>query len=177
MIKTILKQLGKFLSTFLHNTVVLVLTSIVGAPVLVSWVTGTLDILIETVKSPTPLWASISLVLLCCGYIYSQNIKSSAKIIKTPLLISTKNNYDIKTKLESLKERILTIVAVNKLLRDSQVADVAKISEQLATFHLNELKELGLVGSQFTLDEYSYEGKAWSVNQQGLKYLHHYGFI
>jgi hypothetical protein len=71
MLKKAQKHTKKFLSTFFHNTLVLVLSSIIGVPVLVSWFTGTLDVLVQIVKAPTPLWASISLVLLCYLYIHS----------------------------------------------------------------------------------------------------------
>jgi hypothetical protein len=85
--------------------------------------------------------------------------------------------YEISEALDPDREKILAIVAMNKLIRDSQISDVAKISEQLATLHLNELKSINLIGSKFSSDEYMRESTAWYIKQQGLKYLHHHGFL
>jgi hypothetical protein len=70
MLKRLLKRIAKFLAISLHNIFLATLIAIIGLPVLVSWVTGTLDILIQTMKLPTPLWGTIALVLLCYLYIY-----------------------------------------------------------------------------------------------------------
>lgn len=75
MIKQAQEHIKKFLSTFFHNTLVLVLSSLIGVPVLVSWATGTIDSLIQIIKAPVPLWATSALVLLCYLYIHSKNQK------------------------------------------------------------------------------------------------------
>ena len=69
-LKQVQEELKKFLSTLLHNIFATIAVSIVGIPVLISWATGTIDILFETIKLPTPLWATIVLVLLMVVYVY-----------------------------------------------------------------------------------------------------------
>lgn len=70
MLKQLPKPITRFLEASSHHIILTIVTSIIGVPVLVSWATGTIDVLIQTIKSPTPLWATISLALVCCGYIY-----------------------------------------------------------------------------------------------------------
>ena len=70
MLKMLPKPISRFFEAASHYIILTIATSIIGVPVLVSWVTGTLDFLIQTIKSPTPLWASIAFVLVCCVYIY-----------------------------------------------------------------------------------------------------------
>ena len=70
MLNWLIKSLRKFLSTLLHNILVTILVVTIGVPTLLSWATGTLNILIQTIKLPVPVWATISLVFLCCLYIY-----------------------------------------------------------------------------------------------------------
>lgn len=62
------KWLSNFLSVLLQNFLAAILFAVIGVPLIVSWATGTLDILIQTIKLPTPLWATISLLLLCVVY-------------------------------------------------------------------------------------------------------------
>jgi hypothetical protein len=69
-LKLLLKQIAKFLVALFYNIFAAILIGIIGIPVLVSWVTGTLDILFQTIKSPTPLWGTIAFVLICCLYTY-----------------------------------------------------------------------------------------------------------
>src|SRR3972149_9740215 len=79
MIKQSIKYIAKFLAISLHNIFLTTLIAIIGLPVLVSWVTGTLDILIQTIKSPTPLWGTIALVLLCFLYMQIKQKQNSQK--------------------------------------------------------------------------------------------------
>lgn len=72
MPKLLLTQIAKFLAALLCNTFAAIMIGIIGLPVLVSWATGTLDILLQTIKLPTPLWGTIALVLLFCIYNYSK---------------------------------------------------------------------------------------------------------
>ncbi len=67
--KLIRAHLFGFLSGILNNIVAAIMIAIISLPVLVSWATGTLNILFQTVKSTTPLWATISLCLLFTVYI------------------------------------------------------------------------------------------------------------
>jgi hypothetical protein len=70
MLKWLLTQIVKFLEVLLRNILATILIALIGLPVLVSWVTGTLDVLLQTIKSPMPLWGAIALVLLC--YLYTR---------------------------------------------------------------------------------------------------------
>src|SRR4030042_4852307 len=89
MIKQSIKYIAKFLAISLHNIFLAILIAIIGLPVLVSWVTGTLNILIQTIKSPSPLWGTIALALLFCLYILiksKQNSPSHELPIKIELI-------------------------------------------------------------------------------------------
>jgi hypothetical protein len=79
MPKQLLQELNKFLSTLLHNIFATTAVGIIGVPVLISWATGTLDILLQILKSPTPLWATISLIALCCLYTYVRVVQILSK--------------------------------------------------------------------------------------------------
>lgn len=70
MLKRLTGYIAKFLSTLLNNILATILVAVIGIPILVSWATGTLNILLQILISPTPLWATIALVVLCCAYIY-----------------------------------------------------------------------------------------------------------
>lgn len=78
MLKRLMKCIKKFLSTLLHNILATILVAIIGIQVLISWATGTLNILLQTIKSPVPLWATIALVLLVALYVYTKTSKSHA---------------------------------------------------------------------------------------------------
>ncbi len=68
MLKSSIKQIAKFLVALFCNILAAILISIIGLSVLVAWVTGTLGILLQIIKLPTPLWGTISLGLLCLLY-------------------------------------------------------------------------------------------------------------
>ena len=68
-LESLKEQSKKFLSTLLHNVLATAILAIIGVPVLVSWVTGTLDTLFQTIQSPMPIWAAIALVLLSAVYV------------------------------------------------------------------------------------------------------------
>ena len=86
----LLKKIVKFLSISLHNIFLVIVVAVIGIPTLVSWATGTLDILIQTIKLPTPLWATIALAFLSGVYIYLKCQKSD------PSNPPKKKNYIIK---------------------------------------------------------------------------------
>ena len=67
-INLLLKWSAKFLSTLMNNIFAAIVLGLVTVPVLISWATGTLNILLQSIKSPTPLWATIALVLLLGVY-------------------------------------------------------------------------------------------------------------
>ncbi len=69
-IEWMLKWSGKLIFSSVYSLLLSILFGLIGIPVLISWATGTLNSLIDTVKSPTPLWATISLTILCCLYLY-----------------------------------------------------------------------------------------------------------
>jgi hypothetical protein len=67
-LKWLLNQIVKFLSTLLRNILATIVVVTIGLPVLFSWVTGTLDTLLQFIKSSTPLWGTIASILLCLLY-------------------------------------------------------------------------------------------------------------
>ena len=83
MIKSLPKQISKFLVAVFYNIFAAILIALIGLPVLVSWATGTLDILLQTIKLPTPLWVTISLILLC-GLYTSLKLRQHQKSYKPP---------------------------------------------------------------------------------------------
>lgn len=54
--------LGQFVPSLLNNILSSVLIAMFGVSTIVSYATGTIDVLLETIKSPMPLWAA---TLLC----------------------------------------------------------------------------------------------------------------
>ena len=76
MLKLMTKWLLKFLSTLLQNIFATIVIGLATVPVLLSWATGTLDVLFQTIKTPTPLWATTALVLLVAVYIHSKTLKN-----------------------------------------------------------------------------------------------------
>lgn len=70
MPKHILKYIGKFFANFLSNIIVVILVGIFGVSTLIAWATGTLNLFLHTLNTPTPLLATIALALLCCLYTY-----------------------------------------------------------------------------------------------------------
>jgi len=80
MIKLLLKSIAKFFGNLIHSTIVAILLGIVGLPVLISWATGTLDFLLLVVNIPTPLWATIILVLLLLTYLKTESTRSSSNL-------------------------------------------------------------------------------------------------
>ena len=80
-------------------------------------------------------------------------------------------------RLEELREKILAIVSQNDRLHDAEIADIARVSKQLATLHLHELRSANLVRSSFAIDDDSYEVTVWFVEQLGRKYLHDHGLL
>jgi hypothetical protein len=63
MLRRLTKYSKIFLSTLLNNIFAAIVVGIIGLPVLISWATGTLDTLLQILKSPVPLWVIIVLAL------------------------------------------------------------------------------------------------------------------
>lgn len=94
------KELIKFLSVLLHNIFAAILIGIIGLPILISLVTGTLNTLIQAMKLPIPLWATISLVYLCCLYTYlkvSQYLKKNTPSDNPTIKLIEIGNFKWKT--------------------------------------------------------------------------------
>lgn len=76
----------------LSNIAVIILVSLVGVPVLIAWATGTLNLLIQCINTPTPLWETIILVfVVLLTYIQLKNLTST----KPPIQKEIKTQKDI----------------------------------------------------------------------------------
>jgi len=70
MLSKTIKSTAKFFANLMSNIFAVVLVGIVGVSTLIAWATGTIDFLLQSITIPTPLWATIVVVLLCCLYTY-----------------------------------------------------------------------------------------------------------
>ena len=61
-------MLKNFLATLLNNMLASILVVIILGTSVVSWLAGKTSALIRIAKTPTPLWATIVLILLVCLY-------------------------------------------------------------------------------------------------------------
>lgn len=95
--KLLLKELIKFLSTLLHNIFAAIVVGVIGVPFLIFWATGTLDVLFQTIKSPTPLWATIALGLLLVVYIYLKTLPNNSSKTSSDKVFLMEDN-DLKWK-------------------------------------------------------------------------------
>ena len=75
-LKKLLKHTLNFFASIGKGIIVAIVVGLVGVSVLISYVTNTLNYIIQSIKLPTPLWATIVLVILCFGYIYLRTSKS-----------------------------------------------------------------------------------------------------
>jgi len=69
----------KFLSKLSYDILLIIFAAVVGTTTLVSLATGTIDILYQAINTPTPLWATIALVLLLALYMYEKMKKNPYK--------------------------------------------------------------------------------------------------
>ncbi len=143
MLKQLKEALKKFLSTLMHNILATIVVGIIGIPLL-SWATGTLDILLQILISPTPLWATILLVGLCCFLVY-QIIVHSQRSLSTP----SPQLHSDQTALKVL--RIIAFIE-NPLDRDELstideriIAAESGLSEQETKYYLGSLLNEGYV--------------------------------
>ena len=125
MLNLLLKWLTKFLSTLLNNIFAVILVSAIGIPALISWATGTLNILIQAIKAPTPLWGTIVLVLLSGVYIYLKKPKdqSCSKAIlytvdnlKWEVTINSFGNYNVSKTPYCIKHELKLIQSTNRVV-------------------------------------------------------------
>ena len=63
-----INMLKNFLATLLNNMLASLLVVIILGTSVVSWLAGKTSALIRIAKTPTPLWATIVLILLVCLY-------------------------------------------------------------------------------------------------------------
>lgn len=115
-ITRLLKWSGKLIFSSFHSILVSVLLFLIGIPVLISWATGTLNILIETMKTPTPLWISIVLCLLLILYVYlksrtthpfvthTNKLKVNISKTATDILVFFGNQDDVRLNTKRLSE-------------------------------------------------------------------------
>ena len=129
---------------------------------------------IQTINTQIPLWATISLVLLSCLYIREKHKQEIAKKVQIPLILP---QYDIKSKLPQIEERILLYVAHNTNIDTVSLSIESRISEPLTSFHLNNLKSKKLISLQSNVNEYLDELPGWSITQLGLTYLNHHEIL
>jgi hypothetical protein len=163
-LKMMLKLISRFFEAAAHYTILTVAASLISLPVLLSWATGTLDVLIQTIKSPTPLWASIALVLLCCVYIYLKSSKNG------PLLaLPAKTGI---FKIDEIQERILVKLSIGGF-GVKHLAEYLKMPHTLITFYLNELLDLDFVKTPVPYTS----AELWSISQEGTRYLINKGLI
>ena len=77
-------------------------------------------------------------------------------------------------RLEEVREKLLIALSAGGKLQSDQLAQVVSISEQLATFHLNEMKEARLVSAAMF---YTGRPTIWSIGQEGRSYLVAHGLL
>lgn len=80
-LKKLLKPILRFFASIASGIIVKIIVGLFGIAALISYVPHTLNYIIQIIKSPTPLWATIALVFLVIGYI---------KLKKSPLFPASK---------------------------------------------------------------------------------------
>lgn len=113
---------------------------------------------LSILKSPTPLWVTILLVLVVLLYTYLKAYRV------TPFLHT--NIFPKKIKLTEIQEKIL-IRLYDGGLAPNHISNFLSIPYTLAVFHFNELYDLGLID---TPGAYS-TTNLWSISQEGTRYL------
>lgn len=92
MLKRLTGYITTFLSALLNNILATILLALIGIPILISWATGTVNVLIQILKSPTPLWVIIILVLVALLiYIHLKKLTPT----KPPIQKEIKTKKDI----------------------------------------------------------------------------------
>lgn len=76
--------------------------------------------------------------------------------------------------LEEVREKLLVALSAGGELQADQLAQTVGIGEQLATFHLNEMKEVRLVSAAMF---YTGRPSLWRIAQEGRSYLVTHGLL
>lgn len=172
-------QLRKFFSTLTHNIIATTVAGLITVPTLLSWATGTLDILIQTINTPTPLWVTIALALLCCGYIYENKRENHSQLNQSRPL--PPSNIDSNMRLEEFREKVLMFISEHPRLETNQITSSFQEPEQRVLFNLQELEKDKLITSTYISgsDMMGTEPGAytWNVLNPGLAYLDKYDLI
>lgn len=77
-------------------------------------------------------------------------------------------------RLEEVREKLLVVLSAGGELQADQLAQAVGIGEQLATFHLNEMKEVRLVSAAMF---YTGRPSLWCIAQEGRSYLVTHGLL
>jgi len=76
-------------------------------------------------------------------------------------------------RLEEIREKLLLLLSAQTDITSQQIGRSASINPQLATFHLTDMQDKGLVNAS-----YSFGGDTeWSIAQDGLGYLVRHGLL
>jgi len=70
MLKRLIRELKKFLSTLLHNMFATIAIGLIGVPVLISWATENFVFFLQTKKSQMPVWKTFFLFFLWVLYFF-----------------------------------------------------------------------------------------------------------
>ncbi len=123
-----------------------------------------LNLSIQIMTTPTPLWATISLVLLGCLYIHLKFRSLSISLTKP-----------VPTNLNLKKEEILILQCLADQLDYAQLAIImhkCQLSYQVAQYYLQELEDKSLIDR----DTVDYQ-QMWSINHNGREYLLHHKLL
>ena len=75
--------------------------------------------------------------------------------------------------LEEIKEKILVALTQHEELEAGQISRLLNIGSQLATFHLEELKNLDMINDYYAVDSPVF----WGIAQGGRAYLVRHGLL
>jgi hypothetical protein len=79
-----IKKAKKFISALIQNFFITVIIGIVTFPVLISWVTGTLDVLVQFLTHNSPIWLVIISTLICVCYFHFARVKEFKPVQPKP---------------------------------------------------------------------------------------------
>ena len=79
-----IKIVRRFLSSLIQNAFITVIIAIITVPVLLSMVTGSLDVLGQYLSYNSPIWLVILSTLICVCYFHFTRVKESKSIQPEP---------------------------------------------------------------------------------------------
>lgn len=130
-------------------------------------------------NTPTPLWATIALVLLCCVYTYAKVEKFHSSLNQSKFYPPSKT--DINIRIDTFGEKVLLFVSENPELETDQITSSFPGSEQRALFNLQELEKSKFITHTYVSgsDMMGTEPRiyTWSTINLGLAYLNQHGLI